>query len=341
VIAQDQSGCFLYFQFFLDEPAPIDATASATPEVCTGSADGTIEVQISGGTAPYRTSLNSPDEADFVQDQTFFTGLSAGTYVIFVRDAQDCETNVVVEVDPGVNLNAEVTPIYECTDILPDNYLEVLLEDPAMADEVMYALDSTDPADMQLDADFRSLSPGPHFLAISHANGCLITIDFEIAAFDPLTLTLEMQNINEITAIASGGQPEYTFYFNGEDNGSDNTYYINQTGTYTVQVIDQNGCVAEAEIFMEFIDIEIPNFFTPNGDGLGDFWIPENLQGFPEILIKIYDRYGRVVAEVTHANAWDGTYEGKELPTGDYWYVIKLNGENDAREFVGHFTLYR
>jgi gliding motility-associated-like protein len=341
VIAQDQSGCFLYFQFFLDEPTPIEATATATPEVCTGSADGTIEVQISGGTAPYRTSLNSPEDADFVQDQTLFAGLSAGTYVIFVRDAQDCETNVVVEVDPGVNLNAEVTPVYECTDIVPDNYLEVLLEDPNMADEVMYALDSTDPADMQLDADFRSLSPGPHFLAISHANGCLMTIDFEIAAFDPLTLTLEMRNINEITAIATGGQPEYTFYFNGEDNGSDNTYYINQTGTYTVQVIDQNGCIAEAEIFMEFIDIEIPNFFTPNGDGMGDFWIPENLQGFPEILIKIYDRYGRVVAEVTHAKAWDGTYDGKELPTGDYWYVIKLNGENDAREFVGHFTLYR
>jgi gliding motility-associated-like protein len=169
----------------------------------------------------------------------------------------------------------------------------------------------------------------------------LITLDFEIAAFEPLALTLEMRNINEITAIAAGGQPEYTFFFNGEDNGSDNTYYINQTGTYTVRVVDQNGCIAEAEIFMEFIDIEIPNFFTPNGDGLGDSWIPENLQGFPEILIKIYDRYGRVVAEVTQANAWDGTYDGKELPTGDYWYVIKLNGENDAREFVGHFTLYR
>ncbi|MFZ9002993.1 MAG: T9SS type B sorting domain-containing protein [Robiginitalea sp.] len=341
VIAQDQSGCFLYFQFFLGEPNPIDATATATTEVCTGSADGTIDVQISGGTAPYRTSLNSPDEADFVQDQTSFTNLSAGTYVIFVRDAQDCETSVIVEVEPGVNLNAEVTPIYECTDILPENYLEVILEDPTIADEVMYALDSTDPADMQLDADFRSLPPGPHYLAISHSNGCLITLDFEIAAFEPLALTLEMRNINEITAIAAGGQPEYTFFFNGEDNGSDNTYYINQTGTYTVRVVDQNGCIAEAEIFMEFIDIEIPNFFTPNGDGLGDSWIPENLQGFPEILIKIYDRYGRVVAEVTQANAWDGTYDGKELPTGDYWYVIKLNGENDAREFVGHFTLYR
>jgi len=38
---------------------------------------------------------------------------------------------------------------------------------------------------------------------------------------------------------------------------------------------------------------------------------------------------------------WDGKYNDKELPTGDYWYVLKLQNENDSREFVGHFTLYR
>jgi gliding motility-associated-like protein len=100
--------------------------------------------------------------------------------------------------------------------------------------------------------------------------------------------------------------------------------------------------VVEAQIEMEFIDIEIPNYFTPDGDGMNDFWIPNNLEGFPEILIKIYDRYGRVIAELSYGvQGWDGTYDGKELPTGDYWYVIKLNGERDEREFVGHFTLYR
>ena len=206
----------------------------------------------------------------------------------------------------------------------------------------MYALDSRDPSAMQMDPDFSNLAPGPHYLAISHINGCVQTIDFEIDAFEPLTLVLEQRNINEITAIAEGGQPEYTFYFNDEDYGSDNTYYINATGTYTVRVVDQNGCVVEAEIFMEFIDIEIPNFFTPDGDGMNDFWIPENMEGFPQILIKIYDRYGRVVAEVRYGvQGWDGNYNGKELPTGDYWYTIQLNGENDTREFVGHFTLYR
>ena len=341
VIAQDENGCFIPFQFTITEPLPLEVSATAMPEVCVGTQDGSIEVTITGGTAPYSTAFNSNQDADFVEGQTSFPGLETGTYVIFVRDAQGCETNTIVEIAPGVNLGAQVTPMYECTDILPDNYLEVVLDDPSMADQVMYALDSTDPADMQLEANFASIAPGPHYLAISHANGCVLTIDFEIAAFEPLTLTLQQSNINEITAIAAGGQPEYTFFFNEEDYGTDNTYNITETGTYTVRVVDQNGCVAEAQIFMEFMDIVIPNFFTPDGDGMNDFWTPQNIEAFPEILIKIYDRYGRVVAEVTAANAWDGTYDARELPTGDYWYVIKLNGENDTREFVGHFTLYR
>jgi gliding motility-associated-like protein len=152
---------------------------------------------------------------------------------------------------------------------------------------------------------------------------------------------LEQNNINEITAIASGGLEPYTFYFDDENNGSDPIYYIRRTGTYTVRVVDANGCEATAQIFMEFIDIEIPNFFTPDGDGMNDFWMPRNIQQFPQILIKIFDRYGREVARVTHVQGWDGVYKGSEVPTGDYWYIIKLQGESDDREFVGHFTLYR
>ncbi len=342
VIAQDENGCFIPFQFTITAPEPISMTATVMAEVCSGSEDGSVDIEITGGTAPYSTAFNSNDPSDYVPGQTSFTGLAAGTYVIFVRDSRGCEANIIVEVETGVNLNASVTPIYECTGNIPGNRLEVLLEDPSVSDEVMYALDSTDPSAMQLDPDFTDIAPGAHYLAISHTNGCVVTIDFEIAAYEPLVLVLEQRNINEITAIATGGVPEYTFYFNDVDNGADNTFYITETGMYTVRVVDQNGCEAEAQIFMEFIDIEIPNFFTPDGDGMNDFWAPQNMEGFPQILIKIYDRYGRVVDEISYnVPGWDGTYNGKELPTGDYWYVIKLNGESDTREFVGHFTLYR
>ncbi len=343
VIAQDVNGCFITFQFEIEQPEPIVAeVVNIMDETCFESGDGSFEVQISGGTAPYQTSLNSSADENFVQDQFLFQDLTAGTHVVFVRDAQGCETNVIVEIDPGVNLAATVTPVYECTGNIPDNYLDIVLEDESIAGDLMYALDSTDPADMQLSADFTNITPGDHYVTIAHANGCMVSYDFTIEAFEPLTLILENSNINQIRAIAEGGVEDYTFYFNDMDNGTDNVFYINHTDTYTVTVIDQNGCEATAEIFLEFIDIEFPDFFTPDGDGMNDIWIPDNLEGFPDVLIKIYDRYGRVVEEMTrNVKGWDGNYDGKPLPTGDYWYVVKLEGAQDSREFVGHFTLYR
>ncbi|MHA7831608.1 MAG: T9SS type B sorting domain-containing protein [Flagellimonas sp.] len=343
VIAQDVNGCFITFQFEINQPEPVVAEAiNIMDEVCFESGDGSFEVQISGGTAPYETSLNSSVDANFVQDQFLFQDLTAGTHVVFVRDAQGCETNVIVEIEPGVNLAATVTPVYECTGNIPDNYLDIVFEDESIIGDLMYALDSTDPADMQLTADYRNMAPGDHFITIAHANGCMTTYDFTIEAYEALFLTLENNNINQITAIAEGGVEDYIFYFNDVDNGSDNTFYINRTDTYTVTVVDQNGCEATAEIFMEFIDVEFPNFFTPDGDGLNDIWIPDNIEGFPDVLIKVYDRYGRVVEVMArNVQGWDGNYDGKPLPTGDYWYVVQLKGEQDDREFVGHFTLYR
>ena len=340
VIAQDQNGCFVELQYTINEPSLLEMTGTTTPEVCAGSEDGSATVTITGGTAPYSTSFG--DKTNFVQDQLDFSNLAAGSYIVYVRDAMGCEENIVVTVDPGVNLNATVEPIYECTGDTPDNYINITFEDPSVLGDVLYSLDSTDAADMQLNPDFRNIAPGTHYVAISHANGCMVTVDFEIQSFEPLTLTLEQNNLNEITAVAEGGTQDYTFYFGDVNNGTDNTFYINRTDTYVVRVVDANGCEVMASIFMEFIDIEIPNFFTPDGDGLNDRWIPENIEGWPEILIKIYDRYGRVVEDqVVDRHGWDGNYQGAALPTGDYWYVIQLNGEADDREFVGHFTLYR
>lgn len=342
VIAQDINGCFEQLQYTILEPTSMEALSTTTPEICIGSADGTISLTISGGTAPYSTSINSTTDSDFVLDRTMFSNLAAGTYAVFVKDSQGCMINLAVTIDPGVILNATVTPIYECTGNIPNNSIDLVLEDPTVATDVMYALDSTDPNDMVLEPNFTNIAPGKHYIAIAHANGCVLTIDFEIENFEPLVLTLEQGNINEITAVATGGQQEYTFYFNDKDNGTDNTHYITETKTHIVRVVDENGCEAIAEIFMEFIDIEIPNFFTPDSDGQNDFWRPKNQEGFPKILTIIFDRYGREVYRMgLNDQGWDGLYHNTELPTGDYWYVIKLKGEEDDREFVGHFTLYR
>ncbi|MGO4920697.1 T9SS type B sorting domain-containing protein [Maribacter spongiicola] len=340
IIAQDTNGCFELIEATILEPDVLEITTESTPEICVGEEDGTIDLTIIGGTAPYSTRLEN--ETDFVQDRLNFTNLAAGDYIIYIEDAQGCEETIIVTIDTGVDLGATVEPVYGCNGVFPSNYLNIVLNDPSIEDEVLFGLDTVDPLEMQLTPIFRELTPGTHYISISHANGCLTTYDVEILAFEPLEITLVESNINQITATVTGGRENYTFYFEDDNRGSENVFYITETGTYAITVVDENGCEATASLFIEFIDIEIPNFFTPNGDGQNDFWMPENIEVYPEIFISIYDRYGRSVFTFKdNEDGWDGFYQDNELPTGDYWYVIKLNGAADTREFVGNFTLYR
>jgi len=108
-----------------------------------------------------------------------------------------------------------------------------------------------------------------------------------------------------------------------------------------VRVVDGKGCEASLEIPIEFFDIEVPNFFTPDDDGYKDKWIIKNSKAFPNIYVRIYGRYGRSIKEFRVQGEWNGSYNKVDLPTGEYWYVIKLNGPNDRREFVGNDTVYR
>lgn len=342
VIVQDANGCFEVLDFTITQPDALTVTSTAEHEICFGSEDGLINLEVQGGTAPYSTSLNSSQDENFVEGQMSYGNLASGDYVVFIRDANGCMTTEIVTINSGVNLEGSVEVVYECDGDSPTNYLDLNFEDPSMVSDLLYGLDSNDPNDMVLTSDFTNLAPGEHTLTVAHANGCDRTFTFEVEGFDPLTLELSNDNINEITATATGGNPDYTFEVDGVSYGEDNTFLIRETATYAVTVTDENGCSVTQEIFMEFIDIEIPNFFTPDGDGLNDTWKPRNIEVFPNITISIFDRYGRSIYKMLQdTDPWDGFYNQADLPTGDYWYIIKLNGDEDTREFVGHFTLYR
>jgi len=126
------------------------------------------------------------------------------------------------------------------------------------------------------------------------------------------------------------------------DFKDENVFNITADGFYTFFVRDAKGCIVEFEAELEFLDIEIPNFFTPNGDTYNDEWYPRNIQPYPNITVSVFDRYQRLIAEYKGIdNFWDGMYDGKALPSGDYWYIVKLNDQVDDRVFKGNVTLYR
>jgi gliding motility-associated-like protein len=72
--------------------------------------------------------------------------------------------------------------------------------------------------------------------------------------------------------------------------------------------------------------IEIFTAFSPNGDGINDVWNIGEIERFPTCQIEVFDRWGQsLFKSVGYEQPWDGTYKGKYLPTGAYYYVVELN----------------
>ena len=280
-------------------------------------------------------------------DALFYDNLQGGeSYVVFVRDANGCTTNVVIPVGIGVDLSATADIRYGCDGIFPFSTTEIDLQESGLLDEVLFALDPADPTDAitasaEETRSWADLAAGDHVVYIYHENGCRGLVEFTVEAYEPLTLEVSQTGPAEITATATGGFGGYEFFFQGDSYGSRNVFTLNYDADITVRVVDAQGCQTEMEFPFDFMGIvDFPNFFTPDGDGMNDFWAPINRELFPNIEVEIYDRYGRIVARLDQITRWDGTYDGRELPTGDYWYVVNANDAEQQR-WVGHFTLYR
>ncbi|WP_231367674.1 T9SS type B sorting domain-containing protein [Gillisia sp. JM1] len=90
----------------------------------------------------------------------------------------------------------------------------------------------------------------------------------------------------------------------------------------------------------EFIgDLKIPKFFTPNNDGYNDKWIIKGNSIRNSSPIQIFDRYGKLLKQLDPmGNGWDGTFNGKEMPSDDYWFQFNFTNGN---YYHGNFSLIR
>ena len=165
----------------------------------------------------------------------------------------------------------------------------------------------------------------------------------EIATINSVNITEQGEDIR-ITIDASGiGDYEYALNdINGIYQDS-NVFNTSPAGSYTVYVRDKNGCGIVQERLEQDLTLEgFPKFFTPNGDGVNDFWqfIPTSLTGEMNIeVIRIFDRYGTLLTQIMPTSkGWDGTFNGQPLPASSYWFKAKDNLNNEIR---GFFALKR
>lgn len=138
------------------------------------------------------------------------------------------------------------------------------------------------------------------------------------------------------TLVLDGGEQAAWQWSTGETT---QTIEITGPGTYTIIVTNEYGCTATDEILVD-MEVGIPNFFTPNNDGVNDNWEIPYLSNNPEANIYIYDRFGNLITTYLYGEGgWDGTRNGEALRPDTYWYVIKIS--KDTKPLKGSITLKR
>ncbi len=180
-------------------------------------------------------------------------------------------------------------------------------------------------------------------LEVIDPNGCSNSIDIQVIESDvPDKVEVEIHDIqeNNYIIINAEGIGNYEYSIDNVNYQEDKVIDHLDPGTYTVYIRDKNAC----GVVTKTIDIiDAPRFFTPNGDGYNDYWQAAHLQALPGSYINIYDRYGKLVKVLLPTEqGWDGTFEGKPLPSTDYWFVAFIKQQDGSfRKAKGHFTLKR
>lgn len=168
-------------------------------------------------------------------------------------------------------------------------------------------------------------------------------VSSEIATITALDL-INQDNGLQIT-VRTTGIGAYEYALNNVDGPYQDSPVFDGVlpGTHTVYVRDKNGCGISQDTIVQDLTLEgFPKFFTPNNDGINDFWqfiSPSESDAIIIVDIKIYNRYGLLIAQIDpDSPGWDGTFRGKPMPASDYWFdAVDLNN----REIKGHFSLMR
>jgi len=118
------------------------------------------------------------------------------------------------------------------------------------------------------------------------------------------------------------------------------------TTTYFYSSQTANGCVYQDGVTVVVeTELYVTNTITPNDDGFNDFWEIGSIETrYPASKITVFDRWGQVVFKVigyTKEKRWNGTFKGKKLPSGVYYYVIDLNTASKKDVFTGYVTIIR
>lgn len=338
-------------QYFTFGTAPLQVDLTITNLTCASTTGGEVLADVSGGLAPYTYSWNTTPPTlnpDLIN-------IEGGTYLLSVTHGGCTYVETATVASDIINITGTVVT----TDVLCAGQANgtITVTPTNGTAPYTYSLNGT-PATTS--SSFSGLLPGFYNITITDAKGCSGVLQTTVQQPQGLELTIAKSEANycergpspngNISVEVFGGVPPYTFAINNQAVTPEKLKISDLKGDdYIIEVTDKNGCTDTAGVTIKDVPcchLILPTAFSPNGDGLNDMYIPNNLGPMLMNNFSIYNRWGqKVYSNTSNTKGWDGTYKGTPCDAGTYYYLIEYDCQNPGGSRIisqkGDITLIR
>jgi hypothetical protein len=309
---------------------------------CTGIASGEIELNITGGVAPYQISWSHDGQLSGQRA----AGLKAGKYTVEVKDQRSC---VKILEDLEITEPTQLAVLA----VSPEGTSCFGKEDGSVNIQMIggvppYSIEFKGTNSFEGQLLLNDMPQGKYIWEVIDLNGCSVPLEFEIVSPAALLVEVRLQkpacpggSNGELFAFPAGGIAPYVFTWENQ-TGTSNELVGLSKGNYTISVLDGSGCISlgTGVITEEAPKVRMPTGFNSDSDkslfeGVSNCEIDYEL--------FIYNRWGQLI--YAGREGWNGLTSGKESPTGTYsfmmTYTFPLENKIEVVEKRGTFTLIR
>jgi gliding motility-associated-like protein len=357
--ASNSTGCDVSSQPYTIQTLPptvYPAYPYTSNNTCPNSATGSISITTDNLVAGYRW-VDSQGNNKGIGPTV--TGLTAGNYSLYLTDKNGCEsfynTYTITNITPVSILSGSGQVTNDQCNLKQGGITGIQVS--AGIQPYTYAWTDNNGNSVSTSLDLSGVGAGNYTLTVTDASGCtpatqLFTIQNTDSTIPPPSVS-NVQVCSSGSALINVNNASSTVIYNlYTDAGSTTPAEQSLGGKFKVDVssntsfyITQTSGTCESgrakvDISVGLSALNIPNTFTPNGDGINDYWQINNIENYPNSLVQVFTRDGQKIFESKgYAVPFDGTYKGKKLPSGVYYFIINLNA--NCSLLSGSLTLLR
>ena len=337
VFVEDENGCSEIANATIGTPEAL--TLSYTAYCETGIVG--VELTASGGNGNYQYSIDAGQT--WTQSGRFENLVNNTTLSLVATDENNCLSEIIeipVASLNTLNASAEIVSENSCYGL---NDVTVQINTEGGMAPYTFVVNGEDTYYSNL---IDSLHAGDYVIYIQDANECPAVTEVSAESSDEIIIDLvsttsadcsgNSDGTAEIEAYGGSGDFEYSW----ADGSNTNVARNLNAGTITVTVTDYLGCEVTYDVIIDsdVIGVELVqnNVFTPNNDGINDFFVISNLELYPDNELVILNRWGN---EVYSKKSYDNLWDGSNLSEGTYFYVLKVKICDEYRTVNGYITI--